>query len=179
MKRIIAIAMAIVMMMAIAVPAFAAGVNPITNETADQYGTADVYTKTTNADGEEVWFYTVEIPADLEISWGDKEAKNMTYKVESQLLIGATLTVSVAGSGEMSATGTTEKLAYTLTGGDAVEFSAVNAANTTGVNADGTGIVDGENVKVQITTFDGKPVGAYRDTLTFTVEYEAPTPVTP
>ncbi len=179
MKKILAIAMAVVMMMAIAVPAFAAGANPVTQETSDQYGTADVYTKTTNADGEEVWFYTVEIPANLEISWGDKGAKNMTYKVESQLLIGATLTVSVAGSGEMSATGTTEKLAYTLTGGDAVEFSAVNAANTTGVNADGTGIVDGENVKVQITTFDGKPVGAYRDTLTFTVEYEAPTPVTP
>ena len=174
MKRIIAIAMAIVMMMAIAVSAFA--VNPITNETADQYGTADVYT---TFDEKTDWSYTVTIPADLEISWGDKEAKNMTYKVESQLLIGATLTVSVAGSGEMSATGTTEKLAYTLTGGDAVEFPAVNAANTTGVNADGTGIVDGENVKVAITTFDGKPVGAYRDTLTFTVEYEAPTPVTP
>lgn len=176
MKRIIAIAMAVVMMMAIAVPAFAAGANPVTKETTDQYGTADVYT---TFDEKTDWSYTVTIPANLEISWGDKEAKNMTYKVESQLLIGATLTVSVAGSGEMSATGTTEKLAYTLTGGDAVEFPAVNAANTTGVNADGTGIVDGENVKVAITTFDGKPVGAYRDTLTFTVEYEAPTAVTP
>ncbi len=169
MKKIIAIAMAIVMMMAIAVPAFAAGANPVTQETADQYGTADVYTKTTNANGEDVWSYTVTIPADLEISWGDTGEKDMTYSVESQLLIGATLTVSVTGNGTMSATGTTETLAYTLTGGDAVEFSAVNAAGTTA-----PGVTGGENVKVAITSFDGKPVGAYRDTLTFTVVYEAP-----
>ena len=175
MKKLLAIVMAIVMMMAIAVPAFAAATATNITEadptpdatTGAQTGTADVYTTfDENAD----WSYTVTIPADLNIAWGDKEAKNMTYKVESQLLIGAKLTVSVAGSGEMSATGTTEKLAYTLTGGDAVEFAEVNAADTTA-----PGVTGGENVKVAITTFDGKPVGEYRDTLTYTVVYSAPT----
>lgn len=164
MKKLLSIALAVVMMMAVCVPAFAA--NPIV-ETGEQTGTADVYT---TYDENTDWSYTVTIPADLEIPWGTTDAQNMTYKVESQLLIGASLKVSVAGSGTMAATGTAETLAYTLTGGDEVVFGEVNAANTTA-----PGVTDGTNAQVQITSFEGKPVGTYRDTLTYTVVYVAPT----
>ncbi len=173
MKKIIALLMAIVMMMAIAVPAFAAATETQINQaeptpdasTGAQTGTADVYT---TFDENTDWSYTVTIPADTSIPWNNKDEHDMTYKVESQLLIGASLTISVSGSGKMKADGTAEELDYTITGGGAVTFDAVNPANTTAPN-----VIDGKNVKVAITSFEGKPVGEYRDTLTFTVVYDS------
>ena len=96
MKKIIAIVMALVMMMAVTVPAFAVD---ITKDTA-QAGQATVATTT--------------------IPWGDTNAVNVTYAVTSQLPIGASLKVSVAAdnNGEMtSANAAGYKLTYTLTGG--------------------------------------------------------------
>jgi|GEM_PF-170486 len=167
MKKIIALVMAIVMMMAIAVPAFA---TDITKDTA-QTASADVvttYDETTD------WSYTVTIPAGVTVDWNDTAAQAMTYKVESQLLIGASLKISAVAdnSGLMTATGTTDTLTFTVAGGDEVEFGEVNAAGTTA-----PGVVDGTNVSVTIADFSGKAVGDYAGTLTYTVEYVAPATV--
>ena len=168
MKKLLSIALAIVMMVAICVPAFAATID---QSMADQTGTVNVTTKYNEATD---WSYIVTIPADISVDWGDTLEKDMTYSVESQLLIGASLDISAVADngGLMSATGTTEQLKFNVTGGDAVHFTEVNAANTTA-----PGVIDGKNVKVAVESFAGKPVGTYQGTLTFTVVYNAPTSV--
>ncbi len=162
MKKIISIALALVMMMAVTVPAFATqtavlGGNNVDVETS--------YTEATDTS------YTVTIPATISMPWGKTDPQKATYTVESQLLIGAKLKVSATANngGEMTATDTTDTLTFAVTGGDVVEFDAVNAAKTTA-----PGVTEGENVKVAISTFEGKAVGTYTGTLTYTVEYVAP-----
>lgn len=164
MKKLLSIALAVVMMFAICVPAFA---TDITKDSA-QTASADVVT---TYDETADWSYTVTIPAGVTVAWNDTSAQAMTYSVESQLLIGASLKVSVAAdnAGVMTATGTTDTLTYTLAGGDEVEFPAVNAANTTA-----PGVVGGTNASVTIADFSGVAVGAYTGTLTYTVTYVAP-----
>lgn len=166
MKKILSIALAVVMMFAICVPAFADD-TVITKDT-EQTAKAEVVTvfdETTD------WSYTVTIPAGVTVAWNDATAQDMSYKVESQLLIGASLKISAKADDEglMTATGTTDTLSFTVAGGDEVEFGAVNAANTTAPN-----VVDGTNVSVTIADFAGKAVGTYTGTLTYTVEYVAP-----
>lgn len=167
MKKIIAIVMALVMMMAVTVPAFAEDTT-ITQDTTPQTGSADVVT---TFDETSDWSYTVTIPAGVTVAWNDTSAQAMTYSVESQLLIGASLKVSAAAdnNGTMTATGTTDTLTFTVAGGDEVEFGPVNAEGTTA-----PGVVDGTNVSVSIADFAGKAVGTYTGTLTYTVTYVAP-----
>lgn len=167
MKKIIAIVMALTMMMVVTIPAFAVD---ITNDTA-QTSSVDVVT---TFDETTDWSYTVTIPAGVTVAWNDTSAQDMTYSVESQLLIGASLKVSVVADngGTMTATGTTDTLTFTVAGGDEVEFGPVNPANTTAPN-----VVDGTNASVSIEDFSGKAVGAYTGTLTYTVTYVAPATV--
>lgn len=165
MKKIISIALALVMMMAICVPAFAEVVN--TDGVAGNTTNVETsYTEETDTS------YTVTIPATISIPWGNTNPQNATYTVESQLLIGAKLNVSATSNnnGAMTATGTNDELEFTVTGGDVVTFDAVNAEKTTA-----PGVTEGENVKVAISSFDGKAVGEYTGTITYTVEYVAPT----
>ena len=123
MKKIIAIMMALVMMMAIAVPAFAA--NPIV-ETGEQTGEALVKTDTTAVGAGS---YTVTFPAEIVIPWG--QTKDATYTVETQLAVGKTLNVAVADKtsgtlqGTMTATGTADTLVYDITGDVSVDYDEV------------------------------------------------------
>ncbi len=164
MKKIISIVLALVMMMAVTIPAFAEVVNTdgVVGNTTDVETTYDPANDTS---------YTVTIPATISMPWGKTDPQKATYTVESQLLIGAKLKVSATANngGEMTATDTTDTLTFAVTGGDVVEFDAVNAAKTTA-----PGVTEGENVKVAISTFEGKAVGTYTGTLTYTVEYVAP-----
>lgn len=165
MKKIISIALAIVMMMAICVPAFAEVVNT-NGESGNTANVETTYNESTDAS------YTVTIPATISIPWNNTNPQDAKYTVESQLLIGAKLKVSASAnnSGTMTATGTDDTLTFTVTGGDVVEFVGVNAENTT--SPDGT--INGENVKVAVSSFAGKAVGEYTGTITYTVAYEAP-----
>ncbi len=157
MKKIIAIAMALVMMMAIAVPAFAAD---ITKDTA-QAGQATVATTTSETDAT----YTVTYPAATTIAWGDTNAVNVNYKVTSQLPIGATLKVSVAtdNGGLMTSTNAPDySLTYTLTGGAEETFAEINNEATPQTD-----------VTVAIADFSAAVPDVYQGTLTYTVVYTA------
>ncbi len=175
MKKVISLALAVVMMMAVAVPAFAGDITQDVPAVVDgkQTTQAEVVTTYDNATD---WSYTVTIPAKVDVAWNNSNPQDATYKVESQLLIGASLKISAAADngGVMKATGTDDELVFTVAGGGIVEFGPVNAANTTAPN-----VVDGSNVTVTIAAdqFVGKAVGAYSGTLTYTVEYVAPTTV--
>ena len=107
MKKLLSIALAVVMMFAICVPAFATNITKDSAQTA-QAEVVTTYDETTD------WSYTVTIPAGVTVDWNDTTAQAMTYSVESQLLIGAKLKVSAAAdnSGTMTATGTTDTLTF-------------------------------------------------------------------
>ena len=92
MKKILALVMAIVMMMAIAVPAFAIDQNTAKEADGSQKGQVVVATTTSDADAT----YTVTYPASFTFAWDDVVAKDANYSVTSQLPIGASLKVSVA-----------------------------------------------------------------------------------
>lgn len=171
MKKTISVLLALVMLFALCVPAFAADTTvDITKDTAQ---TADVLVKTSTKDGEnkDADFYTVTIPADLTFTWGDTDVKNANYTVHAQLLIGASLKVKVesdvTNGNEMSATGTEKKLHYTLVGGAEETFTEVVAANTEPATSIQVSIADSEWAQA--------PVGEYTGSLTYTVTYIAPT----
>lgn len=162
MKKIISVLLAVAMLAALTVPAFAA---EITKDSAEQSATVDVVTKTTNTDGADAYTYTVTIPASFEFDWGDTAAKDATYTVTSQLLLGASLDVSVAANngGEMTAAGTDQTLTYTLANGGSAHFAEVNndAAPAT-------------HPAVSIASYAGVPIAVYTGTLTYTVTYNNP-----
>ena len=162
MKKIISVLLAVAMLAALTVPAFAVD---ITKDSAEQSAEVDVVTKTTNTEGEDAYSYTVTIPASFEFDWGDTAAKDATYTVTSQLLLGASLDVSVAtnNGGEMTAAGTDQTLTYTLANGGSTHFTEVN--NSAAPTA---------QPAVSIASYDNVPIAVYTGTLTYSVTYNAP-----
>ena len=129
MKKFIAIMMALVMMMAIAVPAFAGEIS----NTAPNAGEALVKTDTTAVGAGS---YTVTYPAEIVIPW-DAPTYDATYSVETQLAVGKQVTVSVADKetttlvGTMKATGTADELTYDLSGDTSVTYKEVMSETET------------------------------------------------
>lgn len=164
MKKIISVLLAVAMLAALTVPAFAVD---ITKDSAEQSAKVDVVTKTTNTDGADAYTYSVTFPASFEFAWGDTAAKDATYTVTSQLLLGASLDVSVAANngGKMTNENTASTLTYTLTNGGSTHFTEVN--NSAAPTA---------QPAVSIASYDNVPIAVYTGTLTYTVTYNAPTP---
>ena len=164
MKKIISVLLAVAMLAALTVPAFAA---EITKDSAEQSATIDVVTKTTNTDGADAYTYSVTFPASFEFDWGDTAAKDATYTVTSQLLLGASLDVSVAANngGKMTNENTASTLTYTLTNGGSTHFAEVNNSAAPATHP-----------TVSIASYAGVPIAVYTGTLTYTVTYNAPTP---
>ena len=160
MKKILAVVMALTMLFALCVPAFAADPNPITKDTA-QSGSIDVITTYVASDET----YSVSYPAAVNVAWGDTAAQDAKYTVTSALQIGAKITVSAAANdgGVMTAAGTTDTLTFSVQNGEAQEFTGANTA------------VDSATT-VTISDFSGAAVGEYTGTMTYTVVYTAPTP---
>lgn len=162
MKKILAVVMALTMLFALCVPAFAAdpNPNPITKDTA-QAGSADVITTFVASDET----YSVSYPAAVNVAWGNTAPQDAKYTVTSKLQIGAKITVSAAenAGGTMTAAGTSDTLTFTVQNGAAQDFTGANAA------------VDSATT-VTIADFSGAAVGVYTGTMTYTVVYTAPTP---
>ncbi len=160
MKKIIAIVMALVMMMAVTIPVFAADPPPITKDTA-QSGQATVSTTTSDTDAT----YSVTYPAATTIAWGNTNPVNVNYAVTSQLPIGATLKVSVAADngGIMTSENTNKySLTYTLTGGAEETFAEINNA-----------VAPTTDVTVAIADFSNAVPDVYQGHVTYTVAYTA------
>lgn len=166
MKKIFAIALALVMMFAVCVPAFATEIN---KDSVPQNATADVYTKTTTEDDQDAYTYSVIIPAEFPIAWNDTSAQDVSYEVTSQLLLGAKLKVSVEANdgGKMTNANTTQFLTFALENGGEVEFAEINNAAKPATAP-----------TVAVADFSGVPIAEYSGTLTYTVTYVAPV-VTP
>ena len=155
MKKLLAVALAVVMMLAVCVPAFAADIT-----TDGGTGTAIIKTSTQTAGGEDGAGFTVTIPAENTIYW-DALSTNLTYTVTSQLgpNTGVQVTVDVDDP--------TDDLLLTDTNGLTLAYWIQNSF----------AVMDGPVVDAQACTFtvcvdkeawDAAPVSAYSDTLTFT-----------
>lgn len=159
MKKILAIAMALVMMMAICVPAFAA-VTGGSNAGNDTIISTDTL-KDEDGDGvgetDPSW-YTVTIPATQTLPW-EATSTDIEYAVASQLKTGEAVKVTVADADaayKMTSNG--GELAYTL---DNATFTAPSAVY------DDTASV---TVKVALDDWKSVAIDNYTDTLTFTAE---------
>lgn len=162
MKKILAVVMALTMLFALCVPAFAADPNPITKDTAQQSGSIDVITTYLPSDET----YSVSYPAAVNVAWGDTAPQDAKYTVTSALRIGAKITVSATendGGVMTAAGGTGDTLTFSVQNGAAQEFTGANAAENSATT-------------VTISDFSGAAVGVYTGTMTYTVVYTAPTP---
>ena len=154
MKKIIALAMALVMMMAVAVPAFAA-----TLDVTSQSGDAEVLTDISGVQGEGT--YTVTYPATMALTWG-AETTGFEYSVTSQLKTGKCVAVEIIdkdsnGLVMVNAGGAT--LAYSLGG-------ATSAKTTAPVVTDADATFN-YSVDVAKAAWDAAAFDEYKDTLTF------------
>lgn len=164
MKKILSIAVAVLMIAAICVPCFAATID---KTTPDGKGTAQV--KTDISAVTDTGTFVVTIPAEMPIPWNTANtdsATNFTYSVESQLKTGKVIQVDVAqnSANMISASGAT--LAYTITG----DITAVKT--TAPVVAAGT-FVKTVTVNVAGTAWANAAIDEYSDTLTFTAQVVA------
>ena len=158
MKKIVSILLAVMMIAAVAVPSFAA---TITKESDPKTADVQVKTKTTDKENNDPENYTVTIPAEIAVRWGETEAKAAHYTVNSQLKLGAKLKVSAAAEneGKMTNAATDKFLTFTVAGGDAAEYTELNNAVKS-------------STTVTIADFNA-PIAEYVGTMTYTVEYVA------
>ena len=158
MKKIVSILLAVMMIAAIAVPSFAA---TITKESDPKTADVQVKTKTTDKENNDPENYTVTIPAEIAVRWGETEAKAAHYTVNSQLKLGAKLKVSAAAEneGKMTNAATDKFLTFTVAGGDAAEYTELNNAVKS-------------STTVTIADFNA-PIAEYVGHMTYTVEYVA------
>ena len=162
MKKVLSLAMALVMMMAVMVPAFAAELkaNP---ESADVIINTDTK-KDTDDDGigdTDAEEYTVTIPADTTIPWGT-ENTDVSYTVESHLKRDGRVKVTVTGAGVMKTTDGAYEIAYALVGEGAAFNSTVPTIYPAATKA--------VNVNITADDWNTAVVEEYKDILTYTAE---------
>ena len=172
MKKILSVLLAVSMLLALCITAFAADI------TTDG-GTGDTIIKTAmlkDTDGDGVGdidaeSFKVTIPADTTLPWGTADTlTTLPYYVEAHLKFGKHLTVAVANDGantmKYTVGGTTMTLAYAL-GGD-TNFDTVTPVAYDTVND--CGVEKTLTVSVAGDAWNTAVVGEYADTLTFTVD---------
>lgn len=164
MKKILSIAVAVLMIAAICVPCFAATID---KTTPDGKGTAQV--KTDISAVTDNGTFVVTIPAEMPIPWNTANtdsATDFTYSVESQLKTGKRIQVDVAQNSANMTSASGATLAYTITG----DITAVKT--TASVVAAGT-FVKTVTVNVAGAAWANAAIDEYSDTLTFTAQIVA------
>ncbi|MBR5544426.1 MAG: hypothetical protein IKU66_03025 [Clostridia bacterium] len=164
MKKVLSLAMALVMMMAVMVPAFAAELkaNP---ESADVIINTDTK-KDTDDDGigdTDAEEYTVTIPANTTIPWGTEET-DVSYTVESHLKRDGRVKVTVSGAGVMKTVDGAYEIAYALVGEGAAFNSTVPTIYPAATKA--------VTVAISADNWNSAVVEEYKDILTYTAEIE-------
>lgn len=158
MKKLLAMALAVVMMLAVCVPAFAADIT-----TDGGTGTAIIKTSTQTAGGEDGAGFTVTIPAENTIYW-DAQSTSLEYTITSQL--GPNTGVQVTVDDTDKAYVMTDANGYTL---------AYTLADTTGTTT--SPVVNAKSfpytVNVAEAAWNAAVVSEYADELTFTAELVA------
>ena len=151
MKNFISVVLALVMMMAVMVPTFAATLDANT-----QSGSSTVLVDgiTDKGDGT----YSVEIPASVDLTWGDT-TKAGEYKITSQVQTDKRVKVSVSKEKDL-----------TNAANETIEFAVADA--TTGVAT--SAVVNEEahafNLTINASEWATASIAAYEGTITFEAE---------
>lgn len=156
MKKVLSLALAIVLMFTICVPVFAA-----TLDAATPMGSTPV-----RVDGSTIGAsYTVTIPATATITWGQTE-KSVEYSVYSQLATGkgVKVTVTADSDGKMKNAANTAFLEYSLKAGT-TEYTTTQSVILP-ENAEKTSVV----VQIPTANWDKASIDNYTGTLTFNAE---------
>ncbi len=156
MKKILSIALALVMMLAVCVPAFAADLSVKDTDSGDVI----ITTSTDKEDGSDGDWYVVTIPADTTIAWG-AESTELKYSAETHLLYGKTLDVDVTSADYVMTyapeAGVALDLAFALSGDVDVNFTTVTYP----------AVEKAVSVDITADAWNNAVVGEYADTLTF------------
>ena len=164
MKKILSIAVAVLMIAAICVPCFAATID---KTTPDGKGTAQV--KTDISAVSDSGTFVVTIPAEMPIPWNTANtdsSKDFTYSVESQLKTGKRIQVDVAQNSANMTSASGATLAYTITGD-------ITAVKTTASVVAAGAFVKTVTVNVAGAAWANAAIDEYSDTLTFTAQIVA------
>ncbi len=151
MKKVISVVLALVMMMAVMVPAFAA-----TLDVNTQSGNSTVLVDgiTDKGDGT----YSVEIPASVDLIWGDT-TKAGEYKITSQVQTDKRVKVTLAKAKDL-----------TNAANETIEFAVADA--TTGIA--NSAVVNNEahafNLTIDASEWAAASIATYEGTITFTAE---------
>lgn len=152
MKKVISVLLAVAMLAALMVPAFAL------DKTLDENtksGTAEVKTNYDNLEATG-GYYTVTYPAETTIAWGTEDT-TIKYNVSTQLIPTATLTVTVAQDNAAMKSADETELPYTLSGDTEVTGIAPFVSEEKSLN-----------INITDANWKSVPVDDYSDTLTFT-----------
>lgn len=151
MKKVISVLMAVAMLAALMVPAFA-----LTE--ADGNPASDTAKVKTNYDNLKATggYYTVTFPAETKIAWGTVDT-TIKYNVSTQLIPTATLTVTVAQDNAAMKSADETELPYTLSGDTEVTGIAPFVSEEKSLN-----------INITDANWKSVPVDDYSDTLTFT-----------
>ena len=151
MKKVISVLMAVAMLAALMVPAFA-----LTE--ADGNPASDTAEVKTNYDNLEATggYYTVTYPAETTIAWGTADT-TIQYNVTTQLVPTATLNVTVAQDNAAMKSADETELPYTLSGDTEVTGIAPFVSEEKSLN-----------INITDANWKSVPVDDYSDTLTFT-----------
>lgn len=175
MKKLLSVLLAVSLLFAVSVPAFAV-INqdaPAPDAEGKQSESARVYTNIENVPET----YKVSIPAETPITWGETSTP-LYYKVESQLKSGRSLSVTIVGTNAQANGKNTLKLVdgdktipYTFSRGEgaATEENLTALSYTPNVEVLSTQNRS-FNVDVATADWDAAALGTYEDYLTFTVE---------
>ena len=164
MKKVLSFAMALIMMMAVMVPAFAAELKA-NHECGDVI--IDTSTlKDTDGDGigdTDAEEYTVTIPADTTIPWGTEET-DVSYTVESHLKRDGRVKVTVSGAGVMKTVDGVYEIPYALAGAGVAFTSDIPTIYPAAEKA--------VTVTISADNWNSAVVEEYKDILTYTAEIE-------
>ena len=151
MKKVISVLMAVAMLAALMVPAFA-----LTE--ADGNPASDTAEVKTNYDNLEATggYYTVTFHTETKIAWGTVDT-TIKYNVSTQLIPTATLTVTVAQDNAAMKSADETELPYTLSGDTEVTGIAPFVSEEKSLN-----------INITDANWKSVTVDDYSDTLTFT-----------
>lgn len=111
-------------------------------------------------------FFTVTIPAEIDVPWGETEPVDVSYNVTSSLDTGSKIGVSVARSASVA----NDTLTNAATSTYALPYTSQNFTSTefTGKNE---GALPAQKPSLTISGWTDAPIAEYSTTLTYTVDY--------
>ncbi len=169
MKKILSIALAVIMVFSLSVMAFAAEgtwyEDDVQVDAADAATDLKTATYAIDDEGQQVdpTNYTITIPASVTIPWGGTPAAvgadEFTWSYKTQLYAGDTLEVGIADADRTGSFAGADTLTYTLSG--EMEAVAGDLAEST------------QTVAVDVQGWDNVPIDEYTATVTFEATYVA------